>query len=101
MRAKAYVDMALGDHWKDLRLPSEAEREYVGRAGSITPFWWGSSISPTQANYNGTAEPYKGGGAAGEWRKATVPVDTFAANPWGLFNVHGNVQEWVEDWTCR
>lgn len=79
------------------RLLSEAEREYVARANTTTTFWWGSTISPTQANYDGTAEPYKGGGAKGEWRKATVPVGSFAANPWGLFNVHGNVLEWCED----
>jgi formylglycine-generating enzyme required for sulfatase activity len=92
--AKAYVTWLTTTTGKTYRLLSEAEREYVGRAGTITAFWWGSSISPSQANYNGTD---KGGGTASEWRKATVPVDTFAANPWGLFNVHGNVQEWVED----
>jgi formylglycine-generating enzyme required for sulfatase activity len=78
-------------------LPSEAEREYVARAGTTTPFWWGSAISPQQANYNGTAAPYKGGGSKGEWRKETVTVDSFAANPWGLYNVHGNVWELTED----
>ena len=80
---------------KNYRLLSEAEREYVARAGSVTPFWWGSTISTEQANYNGNIT--HGGGARGEWRKATVAVDRFSANPWGLYNVHGNVWEWTED----
>jgi formylglycine-generating enzyme required for sulfatase activity len=82
---------------KFYRLPSEAEREYVTRAGTTTPFWWGSSITPQQANYNGSSEPYKGGGSKGAYRGATVPVDSFEASPWGLYQVHGNVWEWTED----
>jgi formylglycine-generating enzyme required for sulfatase activity len=95
----AWLSNATG---KTYRLLSEAEREYVARAGTTTPFWWGARITPAQANYDGTAEPYKGGGSKGEWRKATVPVDAFTANPWGLYNVHGNVWEWVEDcWNSK
>jgi formylglycine-generating enzyme required for sulfatase activity len=78
------------------RLLSEAEWEYVARAGTMTPFWWGSSIAPTQANYDGNFV-YEGGGAKGEYRQATVPVGTFEPNAWGLYNVHGNVWEWCED----
>jgi formylglycine-generating enzyme required for sulfatase activity/uncharacterized caspase-like protein len=80
---------------KTYRLLSEAEWEYVARAGTTTPFWWGSSISTGQANYNGNFT--YGGGAKGEYRQRTVPVDSFAPNPWGLYNVHGNVREWVQD----
>jgi formylglycine-generating enzyme required for sulfatase activity len=82
---------------KSYRLLSEAEREYVTRAGTTTPFWWGSSITPKQANYDGSADPYKGGGSTGEYRQRTVPVDNFQPNPWGLYQVHGNVWEWTED----
>src|SRR5262249_54725951 len=99
--ARAYVAWLTSTTGKSYRLLSEAEREYVARAGTSTPFWWGSSITPTQANYNGE-EPYEGGGSKGEWRRATVPVDTFEANPWGLYDVHGNVWQWTEDcWSIR
>ena len=50
---------------KTYRLLSEAEREYVTRAGTTTPFWWGTSITPMQANYNGSLT-YEGGGSKGE-----------------------------------
>lgn len=95
--ARVYVAWLSRQAGATYRLLSEAEREYVARASTTTPFWWGATISPTQANYNGTAEPYMGGGEKGEWRKATMPVGSFSTNPWGLFNVHGNVWEWCED----
>lgn len=93
--AKAYAAWLSSFTGKSYRLLSEAEREYVTRAGSTGPFWWGNAISTDQANYNGTIT--YADGAKGEWRKATVPVDHFSANPWGLYNVHGNVWEWTED----
>ena len=93
--AKAYVSWLSNKTGKEYRLLSEAEREYVARAGTTTPFWWGSSISTDQANYNGNYA--FGGGPTGEYRKQTVPVDSFQANPWGLYQVHGNLWEWVED----
>lgn len=77
------------------RLPTEAEWEYVCRAGTVTPFWWGTSITSAQANYAGSFT--YGGGAEGEYRKGTTPVESFEANPWGLYQVHGNVWEWCED----
>jgi formylglycine-generating enzyme required for sulfatase activity/uncharacterized caspase-like protein len=94
--AKAFVAWLSKKTGKHYRLLSEAEREYVTRAGTTTPFWWGSSITPEQANYNGTYT-YKGGGSKGEYRQRTVPVNSFEPNPWGLYNVHGNVWDWVED----
>jgi formylglycine-generating enzyme required for sulfatase activity len=77
------------------RLLTDAEREYVTRADTTTPFWWGSSISTKQANYDGKRT--YGGGPKGEYRARTVVVDSFAPNPWGLYQVHGNLWEWVED----
>jgi formylglycine-generating enzyme required for sulfatase activity len=94
--AKAYVAWLSSHTHCDYRLPTEAEWEYCCRARSTSPFWWGSSIAPTQANYDGNYM-YEGGGSKGEWRQATVPVNQFAANPWGLYQVHGNVWEWCED----
>jgi len=90
--AKAYVAWLSLKTGKTYRLLSEAEREYVTRAGTTTPFWWGSSISANQANYDSTHNHGKG-----EIRQKTVPVGSFQTNPWGLYQVHGNLVEWVED----
>ena len=94
--AQAYTRWISLSSGKPYRLLSEAEREYAARSGSQTAFWWGKSISTAQANYDGTATSYNGS-AKGDWRKATVAVNSFKANPFGLYNVHGNVWEWVED----
>jgi formylglycine-generating enzyme required for sulfatase activity len=93
--AKAFTEWLSRKSGKTYRLLSEAEREYVTRAGTTTPFWWGPSISVSQANYDGRYT--YAGGPQGELRQRTVPVDNFEANRWGLFNVHGNVWEWTED----
>jgi formylglycine-generating enzyme required for sulfatase activity len=93
--AKAYAAWLTSRTGKTYRLPSEAEREYATRAGTTTPFWWGATISTAQANYNGKLA--YAGGAKGEWRQRTLPVDSFRPNPWGLYNVHGNVWDWTED----
>lgn len=77
------------------RLPSEAEWEYACRAGTTTPFWWGSTITPKQANYDGNYT--YNNGLKGEYRQKTVPVDSFEPNPFGLYQMHGNVWEWCED----
>ena len=93
--AKAYVSWLSSKTGKPYRLLSEAEREYVTRAGTTTPFWWGSSVSADRANYNGNHTYAQG--TKGKWRQKTVRVDSFRANPWGLYNVHGNVWDWTED----
>jgi formylglycine-generating enzyme required for sulfatase activity len=93
--AQAYAEWLSGVTGKPYRLPSEAEWECAARAGTKTPFWWGPSITTQQANYDGNST-FRGS-PKGEYRKATVPVQSFAANPWGLLQVHGNVWEWCED----
>ena len=76
-------------------LPSEAEWEYACRAGTTTPFCFGPQITPQQVNYDGDY-PYTGG-KKGEYRCKTVPVKSLPANPWGLYEMHGNVWEWCKD----
>jgi formylglycine-generating enzyme required for sulfatase activity/uncharacterized caspase-like protein len=93
--ATAYAAWLSKSTGKPYRLLSEAEREYVTRAGTTTPFWFGPSISTKQANYDGSTA--YGGGDKGEFRQRSVPVDSFAANSFGLHQVHGNVNEWVTD----
>jgi formylglycine-generating enzyme required for sulfatase activity len=93
--ANAYVAWLSRKTGKSYRLLSEAEREYVTRAGSTTPFWWGATISPELANYNGKYAYSEG--PTGEDRGRTLPVDSFQSNPWGLYQLHGNVNEWTQD----
>ena len=78
------------------RLPTEAEWEYACRAGTITPFHFGKTISSDQANYNGNFT--YGDGKKGVFRKKTTPVGSFPANAWGLHDMHGNVFQWCQDW---
>jgi formylglycine-generating enzyme required for sulfatase activity len=77
------------------RLPSEAEWEYACRAGTKTAFSFGDTISTEQANYDGNY--VYNGGPRGEFRQGTSKVDAFQPNPWGLFDMHGNVWEWAQD----
>jgi formylglycine-generating enzyme required for sulfatase activity len=78
------------------RLPTEAEWEYACRAGTTTPFWFGTQITPEQVNYDGH-RPYAGV-RKGLYRGETVPVQELPCNGWGLYQMHGNVWEWCQDW---
>ena len=78
------------------RLPTEAEWEYACRAGTTTPFSTGDNITTDQANYSGEF-PYKKN-PKGICRAETVEVGSFAPNPWGLYDMHGNIDEWCWDW---
>ncbi|MEO1792161.1 MAG: bifunctional serine/threonine-protein kinase/formylglycine-generating enzyme family protein [Cyanobacteria bacterium J06629_19] len=77
------------------RLPSAAEWEYACRAGATTPFAFGDTLTTDIANYSGDFA-YKQG-PLGANRKTTVNVDNFYPNSFGLYNTHGNVQEWCMD----
>ena len=78
------------------RLPTEAEWEYACRAGTTTAFWFGDHITPEQINYDGSIA--YAGGRKGKYRKETVAVKALPCNGWGLYQMHGNVWEWCQDW---
>ncbi len=80
---------------KIYQLPSEAQWEYAIRAGTKTPFYFGKTITSTLANYDGNynyaSEP------TGIYRQETTDVGTFPPNAFGLYDMHGNVWEWLID----
>ena len=85
----------LPNGWKYV-LPTEAEWEYACRAGTTTAYSWGNDINSSRANYN-----WDGGSNDGNDFKQTRDVGQYAANPWGFFDMHGNVWEWVSDWKAN
>jgi formylglycine-generating enzyme required for sulfatase activity len=79
------------------QLPSGAQWEYACRAGTATPFYFGETITPALANYNGNYA--YGQGPRGQYRQETTEVGSFPPNLFGLYDMHGNVWEWcLDDW---
>ncbi len=70
----------------EFALPTEAQWEYACRAGTTTAYSWGDNITPQLANFKDSG------------LNKTVEVGSYSANPWGLFDMHGNVWEWTADW---
>ena len=87
--AQAYVAWLSEVTGESYRLLSEAEWEYVARAGTTTRYWWGDEIGENRANCRECGSQWD--------NDQTAPVGSFAPNPFGLYDVHGNVWEWVED----
>ena len=87
--AVAYTQWLSEQTGENYRLPSEAEWEYAARAGSTTQYSWGNDIGVNRANCIGCGSQWDG--------KQTAPVGSFNANRWGLYDMHGNVEEWVQD----
>ena len=85
----------LPNGWKYV-LPTEAQWEYACRAGTTTAYSWGNDINSSRANYN-----WDGGSNDGNDYKQTRDVGQYAANPWGFFDMQGNVWEWVSDWKAN
>ena len=93
--AKNFVKWLNKKTGETYRLLSEVEWEYVARAGQTGPFGTGNGISSKDANFDGKA-PY-GAGAAGPYLRKTQPVGQYEPNAFGVYDMHGNVYEWVED----
>jgi formylglycine-generating enzyme required for sulfatase activity len=77
------------------RLPTEAEWEFACRSGTKTVYNFGDILNPAMANYN--PGQVKGGKPSASFRGKTLPVKTLPPNPWGLYDMHGNVAEWCLD----
>jgi|GEM_PF-412250 len=88
--ANAYAEWLTQQTGKTYRLPTEAEWEYVARAGTTTQYWWGNTASHDYANYGNTVK------GKDRW-KYTAPVGSFEPNSFGIYDTAGNVWEWVYD----
>ena len=88
--ATAYAAWLSEETGAAYRLPSESTWEYAARAGTTTRYSWGDDIGRNRANCEF---------CRGHWddENRTAPAGSFAANPWGLYDMHGNVREWVAD----
>ena len=106
--AQAYVSWLSGLTGQRYRLPSEAEWEYVARAGTVTARYWGEDLSDLCRHANGAARRpgrLRSAGLSGYVRDGpcaddygtTAPVGSFAPNAFGLYDVLGNVSEWTQD----
>ncbi len=87
--AVAYSKWLSKQTGKSYRLPSEAEWEYAARGGTNTKYWWGNKIGKNRANCR---RDY-----CGDRFEYTAPVGSFSSNPFGVYDMAGNVWEWCMD----
>ncbi|MEK8017544.1 MAG: formylglycine-generating enzyme family protein, partial [Candidatus Parabeggiatoa sp.] len=83
----AYAEWLSEQTGQQYRLPTEAEWEYAARAGTETKYWWGDEMGSNNANCRNSS--------CDDSFKYTAPVGSFEPNPFGLFDVSGNVWEWT------
>ena len=92
--AQDYVEWLSRQTGQTYRLLSEAEWEYVARAGSSSAYSWGSEIGTNRANCDDAEGDF---GVCGDQWENTALVGSFLANAFGVHDMHGNVNEWVQD----
>ena len=94
--AQAFTGWLSSATGKNYDLPTEAEWEMAAKAGTTTAYWWGDDIGSGHANCRECGSPWGGKGSA--------PVGSFPPNPWGLYDMNGNVWQWTKScWAedCR
>ncbi len=105
--AVSWVDAQAYCRWAGKRLPSEAEFEYATRAGTETKYWWGNGSPGSRRVANIADESLKRQYSDWPWPTMTsyddgyirtAPVGLYETNPWGLYDISGNVSEWTADW---
>ncbi len=89
---REFCAMLSGQTGRRVELPTEPEWEYACRAGTTTGYYFGDEINPDLANHSTEAD-----WNTGENNRGTTAVGSFPANPWGLYDLHGNVSEWCAD----
>ncbi len=79
-----------------VQLPTESQWEYACRAGSTTAYFWSNALNGDKANCYGMSPC--GTTTEGKYIGKTTPVGSYQPNAWGLYDMHGNVWEWCQDW---